>query len=63
MLISQIGLGIIYAWVIGFGIYLIFDFGRYCQDQDSRNEFHQLHQEIDDLHETIYALRNPSVRG
>jgi len=63
MLISQIGLGIIYAWVIGFGIYLIFDFGRYCQDQDARAEFHALHREIDTLHDVIYALRTPSERG
>jgi len=63
MLFAHIGLAIIYAWVIGFGLYLVYDFGRYSQDQDARKEFRQLHQEIDDLYETIYALRNPSVRG
>jgi hypothetical protein len=63
MLIAHIGLAIIYAWVIGFGLYLVYDFGRYSQDQDQRQEFRQLYKEIDDLHEVIYELRNPSVRG
>ena len=63
MLLAHIGLVIIYAWVIGFGLYLIYDFGRYCQHQDQQKEFHQLHKEIDYLYETIYALRNPSVHG
>jgi hypothetical protein len=63
MLIAHIGLAIIYAWVIGFGLYLVYDFGRYSQDQDQRKEFRQLYKEIDDLHEVIYGLRNPSVRG
>jgi cell division protein FtsW (lipid II flippase) len=63
MLLAHILLIIIYAVVIGFGLYLIYDFGRYSQHQDQREEFQQLYKQIDDLHEVIYELRNPSVRG